>query len=149
MLWSHLSRNSLTSSAYIHCGGATLLNHVCTAICAICSAELLYDSCYLSEGLKEKDLDRFLNRSRLKTLVIHSTTAFWYLLFLSFVSSLCHERWPLEMDSASRISAVWRIYEGGCSEDGSFPPDQHHQASFSHQARISFVMLFSLSCRAY
>ena len=94
---------------------------------------------------KKKDLDRFMNRSRLKTLVIHSTTAFWYVLFLSFASSLCHERWPLEMDSASRICAVWRIYEGGCSEDGSFPPDQHHQASFSHRATISFVM----SCRAY
>ena len=81
------------TSAYNHCGGATRLHS--TALCAICSAELLYDSCYLSAGLKEKDLDRFLNRSRLKTLVIHSTTALLVFVALSsdsFVSSLCPER---------------------------------------------------------
>ena len=82
-------------------------------------------------GLKEKDLDRFRNRSRLKNCAVHSITIFLFVCFsASFESSLCVRMTSSKGIYASRPYYLY-IYEGWCSEDGSLSFDQHYQACFS------------------
>ena len=80
-------------------------------------------------GLKEKDLDRFMNRSRLKNCVVYSTTIclfFLHLLKVVFVIQNDFLQWNICFQTLLPY-----IYEGWCSEDGSLSFDQHYQACSS------------------